>query len=107
MKYPNHGELKTPFSEILRVFLIRLNDLWFKVIAGSEPDGWDHLSVSLPDRCPNWDEMCAIKDMFFEPEEACIQIHPRESEYINLSEHCLHIWKPPAEIGNLLERGYE
>lgn len=24
-------------------------------------DGWDHVSVSLPGRCPTWEEMDAIK----------------------------------------------
>lgn len=105
MKYPQTNEIPTPLSDLLRVFLVRINEQVFKVLAGIEPDGWEHVSVSLPDRCPTWDEMCRVKDMFFEPEEQCIQIHPRHSEYINLSEHCLHIWKPPAAIGELLERG--
>ena len=26
--------------------------------------GWEHVSVSLQNRCPTWDEMCRIKDIF-------------------------------------------
>ena len=39
---------------------------------GSE--GWDHVSVSLPNRCPNWPEMDEIKRLFFLPEEVCFQL---------------------------------
>src|SRR5262245_54586743 len=28
---------------------------------------WDHVSVSLSHRCPTWDEMCWVKDLFFLP----------------------------------------
>ena len=31
-------------------------------------DGWEHVSVSLANRCPNWPEMCARKSLFWEPE---------------------------------------
>lgn len=55
---------------------------------------WEHVSVSLPNRCPTWDEMCFIKDMFFEPEEAVMQLHPRQSEYVNCHPHTLHLWRP-------------
>ena len=26
--------------------------------------GWEHVSVSLRNRCPTWDEMCLVKDIF-------------------------------------------
>ena len=51
----------------------------FNCIA-SNGGGWEHVSVSpgSPNRkkCPTWEEMCAIKDMFFEPEETVVQYHP-------------------------------
>lgn len=31
----------------------------------SDGDDWDHVSVSLQNRCPTWDEMCWIKAIFF------------------------------------------
>lgn len=40
-----------------------------KVVASSGEipvsQGWDHVSVSLPNRCPTWEEMCKVKDLFF------------------------------------------
>ena len=47
------------------------------VIANAaDADGWDHVSISLKNRCPNWTEMCFVKDLFFEPEETVMQLHP-------------------------------
>lgn len=63
-----------------------------KVIA-SDGDGWDHVSVSLPNRCPWWSEMCLIKSLFFNDEEMVIQIHPKKSEYVNHHPYCLHMWR--------------
>ena len=55
--------------------------------------GWDHVSVSFKDRCPTWDEMSKVKDMFFHPYESVIQIHPKKSDYVNYHPYCLHLWK--------------
>ncbi len=67
----------------------------FFVIASSG-DGWEHVSVHPKNkkRCPTWDEMCAVKDMFFEPEEVVMQLHPAHSEYVNNHPYCLHLWRP-------------
>lgn len=63
-------------------------------VIASNGGGWDHVSVSLKDRCPNWKEMCFIKDLFFYYEECVIQFHPPKSKYKNLHPYCLHLWKP-------------
>lgn len=60
----------------------------------SNGGGWDHVSVSLPNRCPTWDEMCTIKDIFFNENECCIEYHPKKQDYVNIHRYCLHIWKP-------------
>lgn len=44
--------------------------------------------------CPTWDEMCAIKELFFEPEEVVVQYHPAESQHVNIHPFCLHLWRP-------------
>ena len=56
--------------------------------------GWDHVSVSIKDRCPTWDEMCYVKGLFFEPDECVLQYHPAEESYVNHHPFCLHLWKP-------------
>lgn len=70
----------------------------FKVIA-SDGGGWDHVSVSLPDRCPTWDEMCRIKALFWDDEDAVMELHPPRSNWVNNHSYCLHLWRPQqAEI---------
>ena len=65
----------------------------------SNGGGWDHVSVSHRNRCPSWNEMCIVKDIFFRKDECCIQFHPSEDDYVNIHSNCLHIWKPQgAEI---------
>ncbi len=55
---------------------------------------WEHVSVSTSNRCPNWQEMCFIKNLFWDPNETVMQIHPPEENYINNHPYCLHLWKP-------------
>lgn len=66
-------------------------------VVWSNGDGWDHVSVAWPSRCPTWEEMCLVKKMFFYPEEVCVEYHPAESEYVNNHPYCLHIWRPQNE----------
>jgi hypothetical protein len=72
--------------------------------------GWEHVSVSTRRRCPNWVEMCFVKDLFWGEDEVVIQIHPRRSRYINNHPFCLHLWKrrgvefalpPEVLVGNV------
>lgn len=63
-------------------------------VISSDGEGWDHVSVSLPNRCPNWQEMCFVKDLFFDKEEAVMQLHPAASRYKNFHPYCLHMWRP-------------
>jgi len=81
------------------VFKVYVGGRSFKVIA-SNGGGWEHVSVSpLNSRrktCPTWEEMCAIKDMFFMPEERVVQYHPPQSEYVNNHPYCLHMWRYTA-----------
>jgi hypothetical protein len=51
--------------------------------------------------------MCFIKEVFWDEEDVVIQSHPAKSEYVNLHDPCLHLWKPvdfdmsapPKELG--------
>lgn len=65
----------------------------FKAIA-CDGGGWEHVSVSLPDRCPTWAEMCAVKDLFWDEDDVVMQLHPAKSEHINAHPFCLHLWRP-------------
>jgi hypothetical protein len=74
-------------------FQIEYGNKKLVVISGCGEE-WDHVSVSLRHRCPTWDEMNWIRDLFFEKEETVIQIHPPHSQYINHGKYVLHLWRP-------------
>lgn len=83
-------------------FKVLVNGRSFFVIA-SNGGGREHVSVSPRNKkrntYPTWEEMCEIKDMFFEPEEVVLQYHPPKSDYVNNYPFCLHLWRPiNAEI---------
>ena len=65
-------------------------------IVASNGKGWEHISVSIRNsrRCPTWEEMCKIKDMFFNDDEVVVQFHPAKKDYVNNHKNCLHLWKP-------------
>ena len=62
-------------------------------VIATDNGGWEHVSVSLPDRTPTWEEMCHVKDLFWDDEDTVIQFHPPKSRYVNLHAHCLHLWR--------------
>ena len=64
-----------------------------KVVASSG-DGWDHVSVSRENRCPNWTEMDHVKRLFFKDNEVAMQLHVPPDEHINFHPYCLHLWRP-------------
>jgi len=65
------------------------------ISSGSGPEcaGWEHVSVSLKDRTPTWEEMCFIKDLFWSESETVVQYHVQSDKHINTHPFCLHMWK--------------
>jgi len=66
----------------------------------SDGEGWEHVSVTVAPkgknatRCPTWEEMCWIKDLFWDKDECVIQYHPAEKDYVSMHHFCLHLWRP-------------
>ena len=73
----------------------------------SDAGGWEHVSVAIPaeKRNPTWDEMCYIKSLFWEEEDAVVQLHPPKSQYVNLAPYCLHLWRPSGEVTSYPDPG--
>lgn len=84
------GELGTGMNGIFEIFM---NQRFLRIISGSD-EKWEHVSVSMEYRCPSWQEMCFVKDLFWHPEETVIQFHPPKSQYVNTHPYVLHLWKP-------------
>lgn len=79
------------------VFWIRRGKVDFCCIA-SDGMGWEHVSARAKgldgkERVPTWEEMCWLKDFFWEPEECVVQFHPKKSEYVNNHPCVLHLWR--------------
>jgi len=88
------------------LFLVpRANGVTLQIIA-SDGMEWDHVSVVPIDsrsqrklyRCPTWEEMCAVKDLFFAHHECVVQFHPPRADYRNAHEYCLHLWRPQGVV---------
>jgi hypothetical protein len=62
-------------------------------IIASDGLGWEHVSVSTPVRCPTWEEMCLVKDLFWSEDDLVIQYHPRKKDYVDQHRYCLHMWR--------------
>lgn len=58
---------------------------------------WDHVSVSLPNRTPNYQEMKQVKRIFFEPHEWAVEYHPPQADYISVNDNVLHLWRPQTQ----------
>ncbi len=76
---------------------VRISSIRLAKVIFSTGCGWDHVSVSFPDRCCTWEEMCRVKDMFFREDECVVQYHPPKSQYVNNHPYVLHLWRPQNE----------
>lgn len=96
MKTPNllisHIQKDGGFGEI-RFLKMSCSVVW------SNGGGWEHVSIAPYKRSciPSWDDMCKVKDMFWQDDEAVIQIHPAKKDYVNNVPNCLHLWRPINE----------
>ncbi len=63
-------------------------------IIASDGEGWEHVSVSRTHRCPTWEEMCWVKDRFWDADDCVAQFHPPKADYVNFHPYCLHLWRP-------------
>lgn len=78
------------------VFLITVKNKIILNTIASDKEGWEHVSVSVPDgyRTPKWHEMSFVKFLFWSENDCVMQLHPPKKNYINNHPHCLHLWRP-------------
>lgn len=86
-------------------FVIPRNGVHLRVIATDGDDGsqfktgWEHVSCHVYDphfgkqRCPNWAEMCFLKDLFWNDDEVVVQLHVAKKDYVNVHPSVLHLWR--------------
>ena len=70
-----------------------------RCLEGTEIEPWEHVSVHIEeygkDRTPTWDEMCQVKNCFWNDDETVVQFHPAKKDYVNCHPHVLHLWRNP------------
>lgn len=110
---PLRSSYKDGFNGFFEIPHPNLYGYYFSVQC-SDGEGWEHVSVTVypprkrtkrgkptpprPEpRLPGWEEMCFIKDLFWDEEERVVQYHPPKSEYVNLHPAVLHMWRPIEE----------
>ena len=80
---------------------------WRLLVIASDGGGWEHVSVhaarerglrDVQTRVPTWAEMVFIKNEFWGPEDVVMQLHPRQSVYVNQHPHVLHLWRPLDKV---------
>ena len=81
-------------------FEFKRNGFTFFIIA-SDGMGWEHVSVhcraNKKDITPTWEQMCFVKNLFWSDDDCVVQFHPPKSEYVNIHNHTLHLWKQVKE----------
>jgi len=88
--YGNNGFFVIPHPKIYKYYI---------QVQASDGASWEHASVSIAstvrkvERCPTWEEMCYIKNIFWDETDCVIQYHPPKSEYVNMHKYCLHLWR--------------
>ncbi len=94
----NNGAFMVPSVIAGRKLLIIAADErdWDRERLPGEP--WEHVSVHVVNGSkrytPTWDEMCQVKDIFWDAEDTVIQFHPAKANYKNLHPYTLHLWRP-------------
>lgn len=73
--------------------------LW---VIASDGMAWEHVSVHVANArnkvfVPCWLEMCYVKNLFYDEEDVVMQLHPRQSEYVNTHPYVLHLWRPTTQ----------
>lgn len=66
------------------------------VVVVSAGEGWDHVSVSVKDRTPTWDEMEWVKRKLWEDSDTVMQLHVPPADHKNCHQYCLHLWRPQS-----------
>jgi hypothetical protein len=54
-----------------------------------------HLSASYSHRLPSWEDMRDLRNALLPPKLDFMLVLPRDGDYVNLHEYCLHIWQCP------------
>lgn len=97
------GEFKSKEGDHFGAFYFILSDQTnvHVIVDDGEQTGWEHVSATMWKNrkgksrpiIPTYDQMQFIKQIFWEDDEAVIQIHPPKDQYVNNHQTCYHLWR--------------
>ena len=58
-----------------------------------------HVAMSYPDHDPTWDEIKAVRALFFPDHIDAMMVLPAAHLYVNVSPHCFHLAQTPQPWG--------
>jgi hypothetical protein len=85
------------------------NSLWWQTPNGlrvlasmDETPQWGrllHVSMSYRSHDPSWDDIKAVRDVFFPDDIDVMMVLPKREDYVNIHRHTFHLWQTPTEWG--------
>jgi hypothetical protein len=67
--------------------------------SGEEHGPLLHVSLSYPQHHPSWRDIRLVREAFFPASVDVMMVLPREGFYVNVQEHCFHLWETPSAWG--------
>jgi hypothetical protein len=58
-----------------------------------------HVSLSYAKHNPSWKDIKLVRRAFFRSDQDAMMVLPTADFYVNVHEHCFHIWETPVKWG--------
>lgn len=62
---------------------------------------WIHVSLSRPDRMPEYWEMVKVKEYFLGEYVEAYMVFAKKEDHVNVHSYCLHLWSPLTEYNRM------
>ena len=54
---------------------------------------WEHVCITHENNIPEYEELVKLKEIAWKTSEIAMQVHPPKSEYVNIDQYELHLWR--------------
>jgi len=81
-----------PGSQAVMLVIIGDGKEWERT--GFALPAWEHVSVSLKNRTPTWEEMEWVREQVFDDSELVLWLSVPRADHINIHDNVLHMWRP-------------
>jgi hypothetical protein len=88
--------IREKWTDLNRVWRVKKGvfrgGLIFASVAIYDDQLWYHVSFSLSDRIPSYEQMAWVRQTIFSPTLKVLQIFPPLDEHYSFHPNCLHLW---------------